>query len=43
MIYLKNSAPDSGSWLLSPHMSQRQPFSVEGCRIMVNTGHLLVD
>ncbi|APW46784.1 cupin domain-containing protein [Rhodoferax antarcticus] len=31
----------AGSWLRSPHMSQHQPFSVEGCLIMVTTGHLL--
>ena len=30
-----------GSWLRSPHLSQHQPFSREGCRILVKTGHLL--
>jgi hypothetical protein len=25
----------------NPHLSQRQPFSVEGCLILVKTGHLL--
>ncbi|OIP22322.1 MAG: cupin [Comamonadaceae bacterium CG2_30_60_41] len=30
-----------GSWLRSPHLSQHQPFSVEGCLILVKTGHLL--
>lgn len=33
----------AGSWLRSPHLSQHQPFSVEGCLIMVTTGHLLID
>lgn len=31
-----------GSWIRSPHLSQHQPFSVEGCLILVKTGHLLV-
>ncbi len=31
-----------GSWLRSPHMSAHKPFSVEGCTILVKTGHLLV-
>ena len=30
-----------GSWLRSPHLSQHQPFSREGCLIWVKTGHLL--
>lgn len=30
-----------GSWLRSPHLSQHQPFSHEGCLILVKTGHLL--
>lgn len=30
-----------GSWIRSPHLSQHQPFSVEGCLIWVKTGHLL--
>ncbi len=30
-----------GSWIRSPHMSQHQPFSREGCTIFVKTGHLL--
>lgn len=29
-----------GSWIRSPHLSQHQPFSVEGCLILVKTGHL---
>jgi anti-sigma factor ChrR (cupin superfamily) len=29
------------SWIRSPHLSQHQPFSVEGCLILVKTGHLL--
>ena len=29
-----------GTWLRSPHMSQHQPFSREGCTIFVKTGHL---
>jgi anti-sigma factor ChrR (cupin superfamily) len=32
-----------GFWLRSPHMSAHKPFSVEGCTILVKTGHLLVD
>jgi anti-sigma factor ChrR (cupin superfamily) len=31
------------SWLRSPHLSQHQPFSREGCLILVKVGHLLVD
>lgn len=30
-----------GSWIRSPHLSQHQPFSVQGCLILVKTGHLL--
>lgn len=30
-----------GSWIRSPHMSQHQPFSREGCTIFVKTGHLI--
>lgn len=30
-----------GTWLRSPHLSQHQPFSREGCLILVKTGHLL--
>jgi len=30
----------AGSWLRSPHLSQHQPFSEEGCLILVKTGHL---
>lgn len=33
----------AGSWIRSPHLSQHQPFSREGCIILVKTGHLLVD
>jgi len=29
-----------GSWLRSPHLSMHQPFSTEGCTILVKTGHL---
>lgn len=31
------------SWLRSPHLSQHQPFSREGCLILVKVGHLLTD
>jgi anti-sigma factor ChrR (cupin superfamily) len=31
----------AGSWLRSPHLSAHQPFSREGCVILVKTGHLL--
>ena len=30
----------AGTWLRSPHRSVHQPFSVEGCTILVKTGHL---
>jgi len=30
-----------GSWLRSPHMSAHKPFSIEGCTILVKTGHLI--
>jgi len=30
-----------GSWLRSPHLSLHQPFSKEGCTILVKTGHLM--
>jgi anti-sigma factor ChrR (cupin superfamily) len=29
-----------GYWLRSPHLSLHQPFSIEGCTILVKTGHL---
>ena len=29
-----------GTWMRSPHMSRHQPFSHEGCTILVKTGHL---
>ncbi len=29
-----------GTWMRSPHMSTHQPFSQEGCTILVKTGHL---
>jgi anti-sigma factor ChrR (cupin superfamily) len=30
----------AGHWIRSPHLSQHQPFSREGCLILVKTGHL---
>ncbi len=30
-----------GSWIRSPHLSAHQPFSEEGCLILVKTGHLV--
>jgi anti-sigma factor ChrR (cupin superfamily) len=30
----------AGTWIRSPHLSQHQPFSREGCLIFVKTGHL---
>lgn len=30
----------AGTWLRSPHLSQHNPFSEEGCLIYVKTGHL---
>lgn len=32
----------AGAWLRSPHLSQHQPFSREGCTILVKVGHLPV-
>ena len=29
-----------GTWMRSPHLSSHQPFSTEGCTILVKTGHL---
>jgi len=29
-----------GSWIRSPHLSQHKPVSIEGCLILVKTGHL---
>ena len=31
----------AGSWIRSPHLSSHQPFSKEGCMILVKTGHLI--
>ncbi|TNF58939.1 MAG: cupin [Burkholderiales bacterium] len=33
----------AGTWMRSPHLSQHQPFSREGCLIFVKTGHLDMD
>ena len=30
-----------GTWMRSPHMSGHHPFSIQGCLILVMTGHLL--
>lgn len=30
----------TGTWMRSPHLSRHQPFSREGCTILVKTGHL---
>ncbi len=30
----------AGTWIRSPHLSEHQPFSREGCTIWVKTGHL---
>ncbi len=30
----------AGTWIRSPHLSQHQPFSRDGCLIWVKTGHL---
>ncbi len=30
----------AGTWIRSPHLSQHQPFSHEGCLILVKVGHL---
>ena len=39
----ENARYPEGSWLRSPHLSMHQPFSTEGCTILVKTGHLLHD
>lgn len=39
----ENGRYPAGSWIRSPHLSQHQPFSREGCIILVKTGHLIVD
>ena len=31
----------AGTWIRGPHLSQHQPFSREGCIILVKTGHLI--
>ena len=31
----------AGTWMRSPHASEHQPFSREGCLIYVKVGHLL--
>jgi anti-sigma factor ChrR (cupin superfamily) len=31
----------AGTWIRSPHRSAHQPFSREGCTILVKTGHLM--
>lgn len=31
---------EKGTWIRSPHLSQHQPFTDEGCLILVKTGHL---
>ncbi len=31
----------AGTWLRSPHLSEHNPFSDQGCLIYVKTGHLL--
>ena len=38
----ENGRYPAGTWLRSPHLSQHQPFSREGCLIFVKTGHLPV-
>jgi len=30
----------AGTWMRSPHMSGHHPFSIQGCLILVMTGHL---
>jgi anti-sigma factor ChrR (cupin superfamily) len=34
---------ETGTWIRSPHLSTHQPFSKEGCIILVKTGHLFTD
>jgi anti-sigma factor ChrR (cupin superfamily) len=33
----------AGTWIRSPHLSAHQPFSKQGCTILVKTGHLVTD
>jgi len=37
----EHQAYPAGTWLRSPHMRIHQPFSRQGCLILVKTGHLL--
>ncbi|NVJ62047.1 MAG: cupin domain-containing protein [Gammaproteobacteria bacterium] len=30
----------AGTWIRSPHLSEHQPYSKQGCTILVKTGHL---
>ncbi len=39
----ENGCYPTGTWIRSPHLSQHQPFSREGCTILVKTGHLIID
>lgn len=39
----EHGAYPAGSWLRSPHLSEHQPWTREGCTILVKTGHLDVD
>lgn len=39
----ENGDYPAGTWLRSPHLSYHEPFSDEGCLILVKTGHLPQD
>lgn len=39
----ENGRYPTGTWIRSPHLSQHQPFSREGCIILVKTGHLITN
>ncbi|MFO1177074.1 MAG: cupin domain-containing protein [Ottowia sp.] len=36
----EHQAYPAGTWLRNPHLSVHQPFSTQGCLILVKTGHL---
>ena len=36
----EHASYSAGSWIRSPHLSAHQPFSEQGCTILVKTGHL---
>lgn len=37
----EHQAYPAGTWIRSPHLSTHEPFSQQGCLILVKTGHLM--